>query len=144
MTKKKHFLKQLLCKLVFDIHPLVFWVEEPNVVALPLLPQQHVFAENFFQHNKTHVTQTVAPPIEVFSCRLTQVLVPNVACMLTINIKDQTILIKSQIWSIERHYTSCSCEALPNPNPVQPGSNPNKPLGGLGLTWYSPQPHTQL
>ena len=36
------FLKIIALQLSFDVHPLEFSVEEPDVVALPLLPQQHV------------------------------------------------------------------------------------------------------
>ena len=52
-------------------------------MALPLLPQQHILTKDFLQDYKTHVTQTMTPPVEVFSSRLIQVFVPNVAGMLT-------------------------------------------------------------
>ena len=51
-------------------------------MALPLLPQQCILTIDFLQNHKTHVTQTVAPPIKVFARGLIQVLVPNVPDML--------------------------------------------------------------
>ena len=77
------FLKIIALQLSFDVHPLEFSVEEPDVVALPLLPQQHVLAKDILQNNKTHVTQTVTPRVEVFPSLLIQVLVADVASMLT-------------------------------------------------------------
>ena len=76
-------------------------------MALPLLPQKCVLTKNFFQYYETHVTQTVAPPIEMLSCGLTEVLVPDVTNMIA-----QSGLCCQFAGSNILHHTFFTCNAV--------------------------------